>query len=117
MIKIQGPHGKNQKLKHINSDSAHSKHCIEATPNRPFKRLAKLTSTNKRIVTDKIDELHPDHAEALKTARLTSQKFPNSMEPLKSIEHRKKRKTIKNQEDRFKIPRETIENQYKSDKK
>ena len=70
----------NQKLKHLNSDSTHSKHCTKAIPHGLFKRLAKLTSINKRIVNRRIDELYPDHAEALKIAGLSPKKFPSPKE-------------------------------------
>ena len=66
----------NQKLKYLNSDSTHTNCCMKAIPFGLFKRLTKLTSINKRIMNKKINELYPDHAEALKIAGLAPKKFP-----------------------------------------
>ena len=60
----------NQKLKYLNSDSTHTKCCMKAIPFGLFKRLAKLTSINKRIMNQKIDKLYPDHEKAFKIAGL-----------------------------------------------
>ena len=92
----------NQKLKYFNSNSTHTKCCMKAIPFGLFKRLAKLTSINKRIVNTQIDELYPDHAKALKVAGLSPTKFPSLKEILiknnidklkkKSKEDKKKKK-------------------------
>ena len=58
----------NQKIKYLNSDSTHSKHCIRAIPCGLFKRLAKLTSTTRRKLETTIDDLYPEHTKALKIA-------------------------------------------------
>lgn len=85
----------NQKLKYLNSDSTHSKHCIKAIPSGLFKRLANLTSTTRRKLDTTIDKLYPDHAKALKIAGLTPKKFPKFKELLMKIKNDKENKKIK----------------------
>ena len=64
----------NQQLKYLNYDSTHTKCCMRAIPYGLFKRLAKLTSINKRNINKKINELYPNHTKALKVAGLTPKK-------------------------------------------
>ena len=81
----------NQKLKCLNSDSTHAKHCVKAIPNGSFKRLAKSASVNSRMMNNSIDEIHPDHAKALRTAGLSPKKFPTLKEVLMSVENDKQK--------------------------
>ena len=85
----------NQKIKYLNSDSTHSKHCIRAIPCGLFKRLAKLTSTTRRKLETTIDKLYPKHTKALKIAGLTPKKFPKLKELLLKIKNDKEKKKIK----------------------
>ena len=55
---------------------------MKAIPFGSFKQLAKLTSINERIMNQKIDESHPDHAKALKIAGLAPGEFPSVKETL-----------------------------------
>ena len=61
---------KNQMLKYLNKGSTHTKACFKAIPNGVLSRLAKLTSATEISKEKKLDELYPDHAEALRKADL-----------------------------------------------
>ena len=60
----------NQKIKYANNGSCHTKHCLKAIPWGVLSRLAKLASKSKENLETKINELYPEHAEALLKAGL-----------------------------------------------
>ena len=60
----------NQKLKYLNFSSTHTKAMKAAVPDGVMKRLARLTSRSDKLVKSKISEIYPDHAQALKKAKL-----------------------------------------------
>lgn len=68
---------------------------MKAIPYRLFKRLAKLTSINKRNINRKIDDLCPDHAKALKIAGLSPKKFPPSLREILKLKSKSKKKNKK----------------------
>ena len=83
----------NQQLKYLNKDSAHTSACFRAIPIGVFGRLAKLTSVSTDESSTKfIEELYPEHAEALKIANLVSSRFPKLNDVLKDAASRKQAK-------------------------
>jgi hypothetical protein len=75
----------NQMLKYLNKGSTHTKACFKAIPNGVLGRLAKLTSATEISKEKKLDELYPDHAEALRKADLAPKTFPTLKETLNKI--------------------------------
>ena len=67
-----------QKIVYVEIGSTHRRLCLRAIPNGVFKRLTRLTSKdNSKIATSTINNLYPDHIEALKKLKLLpSQEFP-----------------------------------------
>ena len=73
-----GVYGKeNQLLKYLNTLSCHTHSTFKAIPTGVFKRLSRLTSREEGMAKKRIDEIYPDHAKALKVAKLTKEgEFP-----------------------------------------
>ena len=55
----------NQQLKYLNKGSAHTRACLKAIPYGVLNRLAKLTTTTPQNEHQNIDEIYPQHANAL----------------------------------------------------
>eukprot|EP00957_Ditylum_brightwellii_P003777 286794-Ditylum_brightwellii.AAC.1 len=70
-MKFQVCRKENQALKYIDNASTHCPATFKSITNWVFTRLARLTSNTATNQTLQIDELYPDHAEALFTADLT----------------------------------------------
>ena len=85
----------NQKLKYLNNGSCHTNSCFKAIPWGVFGRLANLTSRTRKNLKCKIDELYPDHYEALKDAELAPSDPPTMKEVLKLVEKSKELKNAK----------------------
>ena len=67
----------NQLLKYLNTSSCHTHSTFKAIPTGVFKRLSRLTSREEGMAKKRIDEIYPDHAKALKVAKLTKEgEFP-----------------------------------------
>lgn len=64
----------NQKIKYINKGSCHTSTCFQAIPNGVFKRLYKLTLPSNKIFNSGVDEIYPEHAEAMNIANLVLKK-------------------------------------------
>jgi len=67
---------KNQALKYLNRGSSHTEACFAAIPAGVMKRLASLTTRTKESEVKMMDELYPEHAKALRAAKLAPDKFP-----------------------------------------
>ena len=65
----------NQKLKYLNSDSAHHPATFKAIPSGVLERLEKLTSKSKKIESTKIKQIYPVYCQAIKTAKLVLKEF------------------------------------------
>ena len=70
----------NQTLKYLNKSSTHQNCTFKAIPKSTIKRLAQLTSLTSENEHKTIDELYPDHARALRYAKLAPKKFPTLKE-------------------------------------
>ena len=81
---------KDQKLKYLNKGSSHPNSCFRAIPYGVFLRLCKLTSQTKANLGRRIDELYPDHALALRKARLIQGKFPTMRDFWDEVEKKRK---------------------------
>ena len=66
----------NQLLKYLNNSSCHTHSTFRAIPAGVFKRLSRLTSKEAETSSKKIDQLHPDHIKALRTAKLLPEEIP-----------------------------------------
>ena len=75
----------NQKLKYLNRDSTHRNSCFKAIPWGVFGRLARLTSTTRRALKQKMEDVYPDHYAALKRADLAPKDSPTLKKMLKLI--------------------------------
>ena len=87
----------NQKLKYLNNGSCHTRCCMKAIPSGVIKRLAKLTSREGNLKA-KMDNLYPNHAEALRKAGLAPKEFPTLEEVgsnSKSSEEIKKKRRLR----------------------
>ena len=65
----------------MNSSSAHTHSTFKAIPDGVFKRLSRLTSKEESVENLRVDQLYPDHAQALKNAKLYKKShFPTMKE-------------------------------------
>jgi hypothetical protein len=60
----------NQQLKYLNAGSAHTPGCFKAIKTGVCYRLTKLTTVDKDSVDLKLDEIYPEHFDALNKANL-----------------------------------------------
>ena len=86
-----------QKLKHLNKLSTHAKACFKSVPDSVFKRLTRLTTIDDSNMNKNDNEVHPDHAKALRRAELIKMngKLPTFQELLIKEEKDKKKIKIK----------------------
>ena len=84
----------NQKLKCLNKLSAHAKACFKAIPKSVCKRLARLTTMTNNNKDKKINEVHPNHINALLRAELIKNmnKLPTFQDELNRENKKKKKK-------------------------
>mgnify|MGYP001787478984 FL=1 len=82
----------NQQLKYLNSDSIHTKSCFKAIPAGVYKRLSKLTTITETNKDLQLDEIYPQHFQALKHAGLITKKIPTLTQQLQSNEQSKNNK-------------------------
>lgn len=66
----------NQQLLYLDRGSTHRETTFEAIPQGVFHRLASLTSDTDKYNTLQIDALYPEHATALRAAKLAPPHFP-----------------------------------------
>ena len=66
----------NQQLKHLNSGSHHHPVVFKSMMMGAFKQSTEPTLMNENAETKRIDDLHPSHTEALKTAQLEPKTHP-----------------------------------------
>jgi hypothetical protein len=60
----------NQQLKYLNAGSAHTPGCFKAIKTRVCYHLTKLTTVDEDSVDLKLDEIYPEHFDALNKANL-----------------------------------------------
>ena len=97
----------NQQLKYLNSGSTHHPAVFKSTTMGVFERLTKLTSMNEEMEKMTIDELHPSHAEALKTAKLVPETHP-TLRTTHDEENNEKRKKERNEKRKRHKDRRTV---------
>ena len=94
----------NQQLKYLNKGSNHSASCFKAIATGVFGRLSKLTSECKKTMNSRLDELYPEHAKALKHAKLAPDIFPKMKEVPADLNVKEEEK--KKKESRRKVSRQ-----------
>ena len=92
----------------MNSDSTHTCSCIQAVPTGVFQCLAKLTSKTRTTMKSKMDELYPDHCEALLNTGLLPDQVPMMRDVLKEIEEINKSKHTRKSPDQRKSNRFSV---------
>ena len=65
-----------QQLKYVGKESTHTPGTLRAIPSGVLNRLAKLTSLKPSLNSEGVDEVYPDHANALHKAGLAPSDFP-----------------------------------------
>ena len=76
---------KGQELKYLNQSSTHQNCTFRAITGGVIKRLAQLTSLTPENENKTIDELYPDHAQALKSANLAPKQYLTLKESTEEI--------------------------------
>eukprot|EP00957_Ditylum_brightwellii_P137268 10465179-Ditylum_brightwellii.AAC.1 len=84
-----------QALKYVDRNSTHRPTTFKSIANGVFTRLARLTLKNVANGQDKIDDIYPDHAEALFTADLALPTDFPTFEDLWHHNEERKNKPIK----------------------
>ena len=97
----------NQQLKYLNKGSCHTAMCFAAIPNGVFKRLYKLTSSSNKMLNSRVDEIYPEHTNALKIADLIPKEFPKMNKIKKMTEDSKTKKKEKEDLKKRKNSRQT----------
>lgn len=89
----------NQQLKYLNKGSTHTEGCFKAIPNGVLKRLASLTTRTVESELQRMDELYPLHAKALRAAKLAPVEFPTLGVVLDDIADQTKAKQMRAKEE------------------
>lgn len=74
-----------QRIKHVGKDSTHTPATLATAPKEVLKRLARLTSNPPHLRHKMMDQIHPEHAAALRSASLIN-KFPTLQQALEQDE-------------------------------
>ena len=64
-----------QQLKYVGKESTHTPSTLRTIPSGVLNRLAKLTSRKPSILSEGVDKIYPDHANALRKAGLAPPNF------------------------------------------
>eukprot|EP00957_Ditylum_brightwellii_P094715 7212809-Ditylum_brightwellii.AAC.1 len=91
----------NQALKYVNRASTHRPTTFKSIANGVFTRLARLTSNIVANRNQQIDELYPDHAEALFIADLAPPMDFPSFQELWNEDAERKNKPIKSKRSKW----------------
>jgi hypothetical protein len=70
----------NQRLQYLNRGSTHTRAVFAAIPHGVLGRLARLTSITDETKDLRLDQLYPEHAKALRQARITPDRYPTLQE-------------------------------------
>eukprot|EP00957_Ditylum_brightwellii_P199772 15228832-Ditylum_brightwellii.AAC.1 len=88
-----------QELKYVDQQSTHRPINFKSIATGVYTRLSRLTSYSESTAEKSIDEIYPEHAEALNAANLMKDKFPtfgeiwkNQANDVAMEEKKKKRK-------------------------
>jgi hypothetical protein len=89
-----------QELKYLNSNSSHPPHCFKAITKGVFGQLASLTSLAIEYLYKTINELYPQHHQALELAGLAPAYIPTIQVVLDLNKGKEKRKEEKDKRDK-----------------
>ncbi len=82
----------NQQLKYVNEGSAHTSACLKSIATGVCGRLSSLTSTTDENLDKNLEEIYPEHFEALRHSNLVKDEVPTLRQHLEVLRERKANK-------------------------